>query len=151
MSDATFPYYCTFSVAKFYFLRSDDQHVIDWPWQMRWLQQAMFESLPLAIIIALAVLFKPTERSRLLAYTSQLPTEDPDDEDSSAEILRGHNRHGLNFHSALYDDAGDEVEMVERKTPSQVPMKSSTSGNRSTYGKLPSADVDDEYGLSGSD
>jgi hypothetical protein len=38
----------------------DDQQILDWPWQLRWMQQAIYELLNLAVVAALCVLFKPT-------------------------------------------------------------------------------------------
>eukprot|EP00981_Chlorochromonas_danica_P010997 scaffold3595_cov235-Ochromonas_danica.AAC.35 len=127
---------------------ADDENLIDWPWQLRWLQLAIQELLNFAIVTALCVLFKPTDRSRLLAYTSQLPTEDPDEELDEPQH-GGTQKHiqRLNFaKSSLHDDDEDELEMVQMRNR----QNGKNGKNSSLYNHLPEAD-DEEYGLSNSD
>ena len=59
---------------------TDDQGVIAWPWQLKWIQQILWESLNFAILATVCIICRPTENSRLLSYAQQLPTEDPDDD-----------------------------------------------------------------------
>lgn len=119
----------------------DDHGVVEWPWQLDWTQQAAFEIVNLAIVGALLVLFKPTARSHLLAYTSQLPMEDPDEDEEMPNIT------GLRLGRdarTLYDE--EELEMVNIKAPRN---SWDLEPNRKV---LHAGEVDDEYGLSdGSD
>lgn len=53
---------------------------ISWPWQWAWVQQVMWEVLNFGVISCVFAICRPSENSKLLAYASQLPTEDPDDD-----------------------------------------------------------------------
>ena len=56
----------------------DDWGRLSWPWQLTWLQQAIWELLNLSVLVAIALVTRPHENSRVLAYASQLPTDDFD-------------------------------------------------------------------------
>ncbi len=61
--------------------------MINWPWQFQWLQQVLWETLNFSILAALGFICRPAPTSRLLAYASQLPTEDLDEDTGSNSIL----------------------------------------------------------------
>ena len=46
-----------------------------------WVEPALYESLNAVVFLAMCVLVRPTPTSHLLSYSSQLPMEDPDEED----------------------------------------------------------------------
>lgn len=47
-----------------------------WPWQLFWVQTVLWEVLNLAVMVAVTVIWQPSERARLLAMSSQLNTDD---------------------------------------------------------------------------
>jgi len=47
-----------------------------WPWQLFWVQTVLWEVLNLAVMVAVTVIWQPSERARLLAMSSQLTTDD---------------------------------------------------------------------------
>jgi len=62
----------------------DKSSILSWPWQWAWAQQVLWEVLNFAVISAVCIVCLPSDNSRLLSYASQLPTEDPDDEESDS-------------------------------------------------------------------
>lgn len=57
-----------------------DQHsIINLPWQLTWTRQASWETLNFAVLVTISLVSLPSERTRMFAYSSQLPTEDPDE------------------------------------------------------------------------
>jgi hypothetical protein len=77
----------------------DKSGVIKWPWQWAWAQQVMWEVLNFAVIAAVCIICCPSDNSRMLAYASQLPTDDMDDSDGGGMRMRG---------TALDDDDDDD-------------------------------------------
>ena len=59
----------------------DKSNIIHWPWQWAWAQQVLWEILNFAVLASVCLVCRPNDRSQMLSYASQLPTEDPDDED----------------------------------------------------------------------
>jgi hypothetical protein len=57
-----------------------ESKVISWPWQLAWLLDALWESLNVAVLVAIAYICVPYGTSHLLAYSAQLPTFDPDED-----------------------------------------------------------------------
>lgn len=78
---------------------------LTWPWQWAWAQQVLWEILNFFVLICVCLICRPTDNSHLLAYASQIPTEDPDDD-------------------ADYEEGGEEeednqefeIELADRKT-----------------------------------
>jgi hypothetical protein len=72
-------------------------------------QQILWEVLNFCVIACVCLICRPTPNSQLLAYASQLPTEDPDDDND----LHGDGED-------MYDDAdegkpADGIEMTHRR------------------------------------
>jgi hypothetical protein len=59
----------------------DKGGVIKWPWQWAWAQQVLWEVLNFAVLAAVCIICCPSDNSRRLSYASQLPTDDPDEDD----------------------------------------------------------------------
>ena len=62
---------------------------ISWPWKWAWVQQVMWEVLNFAVLSCVCAICRPSENSKLLAYASQLPTDDPDDDSGELELAGG--------------------------------------------------------------
>ncbi len=79
-----------------------------WPWKWAWVQQILWEVLNFCVITCVCAICRPADNSQLLAYASQLPTEDPDDDDD------GH--FGIEADTGMYadDDRVDGIEMHSR-------------------------------------
>jgi len=98
-----------------------------------WVEQALYEALNAAVFLAMCILVRPTATSHLLSYSSQLPSEDPDeyiDEETHGTIYSDKRRHlpqqslfdhtdfDYDYDSDRENDAGgagskhSEVEMV---------------------------------------
>jgi hypothetical protein len=67
----------------------DKSEYISWPWQWSWAQQVLWELLNFSVLSASILICLPSENSRLLSYASQLPTEDPDEDDEEGLQLKG--------------------------------------------------------------
>ena len=63
----------------------DKSKVLTWPWQWAWAQEVLWEVLNFAVLAAVCIVCLPTDNSHLLSYASQLPTEDPDEDEEGAE------------------------------------------------------------------
>jgi len=124
----------------------DDAKIISWPWQWSWVQQVLWESLNFAVLVAICFICKPTENSRMLSYASQLPTEDPDDDDdiegdikmSSLQKKKASPR-GANkvvSYADNNDDDEDNYFTVKKTEKSQH-----------GFGSLPAGEKDEDYGL----
>lgn len=44
----------------------DDSHMIDWPWQLTWMQQAIWELLNFSVLAAIAIVTKPHGKRNLI-------------------------------------------------------------------------------------
>lgn len=101
----------------------DAMQLLDWPWQLAWVQQAIWETLNFAVLASVCLICLPTETSRFLAYTSQLPQDDPDDMlDAATHGLPGRDdfHSGGDGSSRFYDNTGDlnddyDIELVGSK------------------------------------
>lgn len=80
----------------------DKSGVVKWPWQWAWAQQVMWEVLNFAVIAAVCIVCCPSDNSRMLAYASQLPTDDLDDDEGGGVRMRG---------TGLDDDDDDDDDM----------------------------------------
>jgi len=58
----------------------DKSSIIQWPWQWAWAQQVLWEILNFSVLASVCLVCRPSDRSQMLSYASQLPTEDPDDD-----------------------------------------------------------------------
>lgn len=67
--------FCATAVAFFL----DRRGFITLPWQMSWMQRALWETLNFAVLATVSLLCLPSERARMLAYATQIPTEEPDE------------------------------------------------------------------------
>jgi len=56
-----------------------------WPWQLYWLQTVSLEALNFAVLAAVALIWRPTERSQLLVMHDQLSTVEQDDDEDDFE------------------------------------------------------------------
>jgi hypothetical protein len=54
------------------------QGVFQWPWQLYWMQTVLWEVLNLAVLIAITVIWAPSEHAQLLAQSLQLTTDEFD-------------------------------------------------------------------------
>jgi hypothetical protein len=83
------------------FVLLDKAKILAWPWQLAWLEQVLWEILNFGVLAAICFICKPSDTSNMLSYASQIPTEDPDDDDVDLE---------------QYDDveSDDDVEMRTR-------------------------------------
>ena len=87
---------------------------IQWPWKWAWAQQVLWEVLNFCVITCVCAICRPADNSRLLAYASQIPTDDPDDDEGQpfdadeiyddSEVdgnveMRNKNRDDFNFNS----------------------------------------------------
>jgi len=52
-----------------------------WPWQLYWMQTVAWEVLNLAVLVAVAFLWRPTEYSVLLSQSQQLSMNDDENEE----------------------------------------------------------------------
>lgn len=52
--------------------------LVVWPWQLEWVPIILWPSFNFALLATVCVICVPTNASRYLAYSSQLPTFDPD-------------------------------------------------------------------------
>lgn len=77
---------------------------IQLPWQWAWVQQVVWECLNFAVLVSVCIICLPSDNSRLLSYASQLPQDDPDDEDKSFGT-------GLEM---MDEDLDDEFELTAR-------------------------------------
>ena len=68
-----------------------------------WAQQVMWEVLNFAVIAAVCIICCPSDHSRMLSYASQLPTEDPDDDEGGL----GPKGTGLYDEDGMDDDDDD--------------------------------------------
>ena len=66
----------------------------------------MWEVLNFAVIAAVCIICCPSDHSRMLSYASQLPTEDPDDDEGGL----GPKGTGLYDEDGMDDDDDDEFE-----------------------------------------
>jgi hypothetical protein len=96
------------------FVLLDKANVLSWPWKWTWLEAVLWEILNFGILSAVCVICLPSDNSLLLSYASQLPTEDPGEDD--AEVDR-------------YDDydPGESDDEVPRGGGSGVQMQSMSS------------------------
>ena len=76
-----------------------------------WAQQVMWEVLNFAVIAAVCIICCPSDHSRMLSYASQLPTEDPDDDEEGL----GPKGTGLYDEDGMDDD--DEFEYEYGASP----------------------------------
>jgi hypothetical protein len=53
--------------------------VVAWPWQLEWVPVVLWPTFNFAVLATICVICTPSDSSRYLAYSSQLPTFDPDD------------------------------------------------------------------------
>lgn len=60
----------------------------EWPWELRWAQTVPLEILNFAVIAAVCVIWRPTERSKLLAQHQQIPTGDMEDDIDADDDVR---------------------------------------------------------------
>jgi hypothetical protein len=67
------------------FVLLDKANILAWPWQFAWLEAVLWEILNFGILAAVCIICKPSENSLLLSYASQLPTEDPEDDDTEVD------------------------------------------------------------------
>jgi hypothetical protein len=65
-----------------------------------WVEPALYESLNAVVFLAMCILVRPTPTSHLLSYSSQLPMEDPDEED---EQYIDEQTHGTIYSSSSSD------------------------------------------------
>ena len=57
----------------------------EWPWELKWAQTVPLEILNFAVIAAVCIIWRPTERSKLLSMHQQLPTGDMDADDDGLD------------------------------------------------------------------
>ena len=84
---------------------------VAWPWRWAWVQQVLWEVLNFAVISCVCAICRPSENAQLLAYASQLPTEDPDDED---EDYNGEGDFELAGASVDEEEGSDENDRTNR-------------------------------------
>ena len=95
-----------------------------WPWKWAWIQQVLWEVLNFCVITCVCAICRPADNSHLLAYASQLPTDDPDGGDYEDENM---------------DENYDFEEGIE----DGIEMPSKSRESRSFDYELP----DEDYGL----
>jgi len=76
---------------------------VSWPWQLEWVSVVLWPLFNYAVLVSISVICVPSDSARYLAYSSQLPTFDPDsavDEfnDASSDVT------GFSIGSAEDDD-----------------------------------------------
>lgn len=92
------------------------------PWQYHWLEQALWESLNFVIFFAICIICKPNINSKLLSYTSQLPTDDYDDDyEKNNEI--DHETHGT-----IYEKTNKTIKIITNNN-----RNNSNSSNKQKY------------------
>ena len=139
------------------FVVLDKVKILVWPWQWAWLEQVLWEILNFGVLAAICVICKPSDNSLLLSYASQLPTEDPEDDDQ--EIDR--------FDDADYDESDEEapssVEMpnvnyrdIPKSSPSPTknPITASPVGRKkklSSFSELHDGEDEDDFDFGGED
>lgn len=104
----------------------DHNQFIEWPWQLFWLQQVLWEVLNFSVLCAACMICLPSESSGLLAYAAQLPTDDPDDD-------------GYEDEDDEDDEGVNDVEKQQRGNDTTTTAATSTwrtsVGSRNSYGK----------------
>lgn len=138
---------CLFCVVNVLVLL-DQKGIIDWPWQLMWLQEVLWESLNFAVICATCIICLPSESSMLLSYAAQLPTEDPDGDDDYERGLQDEDEDDFQqeevtssgyskVSSASPNKGGGGVEMVDRKggNSGSSSLSGSSSGKQANNNK----------------
>ena len=116
---------------------------ITWPWKWAWAQQILWEILNFSILTCVCAICRPTDTSKLLAYASQLPTEDPD-EDGDDET-GNYELSGMGGDNDFYEeDENDEEEGDFVDHTRQQTQRKFSLNNRNVIDDF---DKIDEYGL----
>ena len=63
------------------------QGLFHWPWQLYWVQTVLWEVLNLAVLIAITVIWAPSEHSHRLAHSLQLTMDEDSDIIESIEMV----------------------------------------------------------------
>lgn len=98
------------------FVVLDKIHILSWPWQWTWLEQVLWEILNFGVLAAVCAICKPSDNSLLLSYASQLPTEDPGEDDDEVD---------------RYDDCDSE------ESDEEAPRRGTVEMNQTNYSDLP--------------
>lgn len=114
--------------------------IIAWPWQLEWLPVVLWPTFNYAVLATICVICTPSDSSRYLAYSSQLPTFDPD---SSVDEFND----SIGTAEAEAEEEGDDDEDVlsghhnqQRYDAMTPPVARLMYKQQHSHGKTPTSD-----------
>jgi hypothetical protein len=116
--------------------------VYEWPWQLAWLNDVLWEALNLGVLMAVCIICRPTASSHLLLYSSQLPTDEND-----AESLKERSNQldqGSESDSDSSSSSGSEARIEDPRLPSGERLRKERE-YRATQGKLSKLEEEVEF------
>lgn len=89
------------------------QGLFPWPWKLYFVQTVLWELLNLGVLVAISIIFRPSERAALLAHSLQLTT-DEFTEDAFNDM---DSSHGEEEEDCENDDDDDDDDTTFKKRP----------------------------------
>ncbi|CAM9296844.1 unnamed protein product [Ascophyllum nodosum] len=100
-----------------------------WEWKWTWIQVVLWEMLNFCMLVAVSIIWRPSPRSAMLAYSKQLATTEMDADDAEGAQMEGIEMQGPGAGHFVIGDDGDESDDERPKGGKDADVGAGKNGN----------------------